>query len=318
MSQISDIQREGASRTFLVISCFAIVYLVWSSTYLAISVAVETIPPFLMTGVRALAGGIILYSIARVLRAPAPTRADWGRGLLIGPLFFCLGQGVLAWSEVRIPSGVASVIVGMVPLWVPLIAWAGKVEARPSGRMAAGLVIGFIGIVLLTIPVGDLFSLKGHSGGGGVDSIGVFALIGGTFAWALGVVLSKRKAVNANASMASAITLLTGGATSIAVSALFEPWDSGMQVSQESLFALIYLIVFGSVISFAAYTYLLSASQASKVATTSYVNPAVALVLGWYVLGEALSLQQILACLIILGGVVLVMLPKRSMAAKRV
>ncbi len=285
----------------LVAAAFAAVYTIWGSTYLAIRVAVETLPPFLMAGVRFLIAGSLLYAIARWRGAPPPRRSHWRPALIIGGLLLLGGNGGVVWAEQVVPSGITALMVTAVPLWMVLLHWAGPGGVRPSGLEIVGLVLGLVGVAVLVDPV----SLSGSEP---VNPVGAVVLILASLSWAIGSLYSRRAKLPDSPLMATAIEMLAGGALLLVAgigtgeAAKFNAED----VSLQSVLALAYLVVFGALVGFTAYIWLLGVSTPAKVSTYAYVNPVIAVLLGWAVLAEPLTGKTLLAMVVIVSGVVLI------------
>jgi drug/metabolite transporter (DMT)-like permease len=279
---------------------FATIYLVWGSTYLAIRYAVQTLPPLLMAGTRFSLAGALLYVWARARGAPAPTRANWRGALIAGGLLLVGGNGGVSWAEQRIPSGLAALLVATAPLWMVLMSWA-LGGARPTGRVWVGLVIGFVGLTILIGP-SDLL------GGRAADPLAAAVVVVGSMAWALGSVVSGRLALPSSPQLTTAIEMLAGGALLLALGTALGEWgrlDLG-RVSWQSWVGLGYLLVMGSLVAFSAYVWLLRNAEVAKVATYAYVNPVVAVLLGWLIAGEALTARIAFAAAVIVAGVVFI------------
>ncbi|HEV8356023.1 MAG TPA: EamA family transporter [Gemmatimonadales bacterium] len=276
---------------------FGIVCVVWGSTYLAIRVGVESLPPFLMAGVRFVTAGLLLGGIALFFRKEAlPTRrADWGTLALAGVLLLCAGNGLVVWAEQYVDSGTASIYVVTVAIWSACFdALVPGGKTRFSGRLAAGLLLGLAGTAVLTgaTPRALLSA----------DLRGPVALILASGAWAFGSVYLKRHPVGVSFTMSATVQMLAGGLALTAVGLLRgeqELWHP----TQASLAALGYLVVFGSIVGFTAYGYALSHASPTVVGTYAYVNPVVAVLLGWLLLDEPLSPRKIVAMAVILGAV---------------
>jgi len=289
--------RQPASRA-LILGAFAIVYVVWGSTYLAIRVAIETVPPFYMAGTRFLLAGALLYGWARMRGAARPERAALRGSAILGVLFLCLGNGGLVWSETRVPSGLAAVLVATVPLWTVLIErFRGAAVVRPA--VWAGLAIGLCGVVLLMAP---------GRGEAAIDPIGAAVLIVASIIWAYGIVISRSLALPDSGAMNAAVQMLVGGACLLAAGTLVgEPSSFQLAaVSGRSLIGLAYLVVFGSLIAFSAFVWLLREVPPGRVATYAYVNPVVAVLLGWQLAAEPFGPRELVASAVILAGVALI------------
>jgi drug/metabolite transporter (DMT)-like permease len=295
---MSGVTRRGDPRAKVLFS-FAAVYLIWGSTYLAIRYAIETLPPFLMAGVRYLIAGAILYVFARRSGAPAPTRRHWGSAFVLGALLFVGGNGGVVWAEQHIASGLAALLVATVPLWMVLLDWLRPGGSRPGGAVAAGLVLGTLGVALLVGP---------GAAEGAVDLLGAGAVILGALAWAAGSLAAGRLPLPKEMALASAMEMLAGGALLSVVGLLAGEGGrlSLAAVTPRSLLALAYLITFGSLVAFSAYLYLLRETSPARAATYAYVNPVVAVALGALLGGEALSSRMIAASAVIVAAVALI------------
>lgn len=276
---------------------FATVYLVWGSTYLAIRYAIGSIPPFLMAGVRLLIAGGLLYVWARMRGAPPPARKEWRAAAISGFLMLVCGNGAVVWSEQVVPSGLTALIVALVPAWTVLVEWVLPGGTGPGRMTVLGLVAGFVGMALLGGP-GSV------TGGASPWAVGVLAA--GSLAWSIGTIYQHRGAPRpASSSMATGIQVLAGGA-GLLLLFLVLPGATRFHldaVTPRSLLALGYLIVFGSIITFSAFVWLIQVSTPAKVSTYAYINPVVALLLGWAVAGEALDLRSIWASALIVAAV---------------
>jgi drug/metabolite transporter (DMT)-like permease len=285
---------------------FAIVYLVWGSTYLAIRFAIETLPPFLMAGARFLVAGGALYAWSRLVGGAArPTAAHWRATAVLGVLLLLAGNGLVVWAEYRVASGIAALVVGIVPCFVVLLDWLRPGGARPTGHVIVGLLLGLAGLVWLLGP--DTIM-----GGGRVDLLGVVALVVASLTWAVGSIYAQH-APMPSPFLSSGMQMLTGGGALLALGlALGEPWAfDATAISARSLIGWVYLIVFGSIVGFSAYVWLLRASTPARVSTYAYVNPVVAVFLGWALAAEPLTLRTLIAAAVIVSGVVLITLARR-------
>jgi drug/metabolite transporter (DMT)-like permease len=284
----------------------AAVYVIWGSTYLAMAMAIETIPPFLMAGARYLIAGGVLYLWVRKSGAPRPTRVHWRSALLIGGLLLLGGNGGVVWAEQKVPSGIAALLVSMVPLWMVLMDWLRPAGTRPNWKVLTGVALGFAGLLLLVRPTAGL----------SIDPLGVAALLLATLSWAWGSLRSRSVELPASPLLATAMEMLGGGGL-LLVAGLVTGETAGFHlaaVSMRSLLALGYLITFGALVGFTAYVWLLRVAPPALVGTYAYVNPIVAVFLGWLVLGEPLTGRTLVAAAVIISGVVLITLARRAPA----
>jgi drug/metabolite transporter (DMT)-like permease len=309
---MSAVQSRGASAPRAhVVSAFAAVYLIWGSTYLAIRYAVMTIPPFLMGGTRFLLAGLILYAWTRVRGTAAPTRAQWGAALVTGVLLLVGGNGAVIWSEQHVPSGLVALIVAIVPLWMVVLDWLRPGGTRPGPAVFVGLALGLAGLALLIGP--DAFANHGASK---LDVRAAIVPVFGSMLWALGSIYSRYAPRPASAILATGMQMLGGGAAFLVVSAIAgEPGRFRLgAVTAPSLMGYLYLVTFGSLLGFTAYIYLLGATTPAKASTYAYVNPVVAVILGWAVASEPLTSRMLVAAVIILGAVALITLANAKRA----
>jgi drug/metabolite transporter (DMT)-like permease len=303
---VSEARRAGPAHaaakpsTAALVAAFAAVYVLWGSTYLGIRFSIETLPPFFTQGVRFLLAGVVLYAWARLRGEASPTRREWSGATLTGALLFVCGTGGVVWAEHYLPSGVAALVVATEPMSFVLLE-AMRRRRRPHGVVLAGLALGSAGLLVLVGP-GMLF-------GGERFHLGAcLVLVAGTFAWAWGSLFSRGSRLPSSPLMATAATLVSGGALLALVGVFagelgtFDP----SAVSTRSIVATTYLFVFGSLVGFSAYLWLLRNSTVSRVSTYAYVNPIVAVVLGWALAGEALSPRVLVAAAIIVAAVALI------------
>lgn len=284
-----------------VVTAFAAVYLIWGSTYLAIRLAIETIPPFLMAGIRFLIAGAILYAWARWRGTPPPLRTHWLAATIVGGLLLVGGNGGVVWAEQRVPSGLTALLIATVPLWMAFLNWLRPGGVKPSNGVIAGLLLGFIGITLLVGP-GEL------AGGHHVDSLGAAVLIMASLSWAAGSLYSRRAQLPASPLLTTGMEMLAGGALLLIAGSLADEWARFelSALSVRSSLALTYLIVFGALVGFTAYIWLLRVSTPAQASTYAYVNPVVAIFLGWALAGEPLTARTLLAAAIIVAAVVVI------------
>lgn len=298
------------SRTRVVLG-FAAIYLIWGSTYLGIRYAVETIPPLLMMGVRHFVAGALVYAWVRRRGTPAPQLKQWGYAVVAGALLFLGGHGTLAWAEQKVPSGLAALLCATLPLWTALLARVDGSERKLGFRTWIGLFLGFAGVALLIGPD----ALRGH-----LDLLAAGAVLSSALLWTVGTSYSRAARMPSSTVLSAAMQMMSGGAT-LLISGLLAG-EAGRfhlaSITARSVLSLAYLIVFGSVIAFTVYTWLLTVSSPSRLSTYAYVNPVVAVLIGWALAGEALGLRTLVATAVILAGVALVSTRrKRSFAAER-
>ena len=285
---------------FRVALALATVYVIWGSTYLAIAVAVQTLPPFWMAGVRFVVSGALLYGLARWQGAAQPTPAHWRSAALIGALLLFIGTGGVAWAEQHVSSGIAALMVSMTPLWMVLFRWLQPGGERPTGRVWAGLGLGFVGLMILARP-------WEATAAGGLDPLGVLALLLACVTWAWGSIWSRRVSLPESPVMATGLEMLCGGAMLLLFGAFAgEPAQLHLAaISGRSVLALVYLITFGA-IGFVAYIWLLRAANPVLVSTYAYVNPIVAVFLGWLLLSEPVTTKTLIAAAVIVAAVALI------------
>ena len=301
--------RPTATRAQL-IAAFAAVYLIWGSTFLAIRYAIETMPPLLMAGVRFLIAGAMLYAWAAVRENARPTRAHWVGTAIVGGLLLAGGNGAVSWSEQFVPSGLAALVVANTPLWMVLFEWGRPGGDRPTVPVLGGIALGFLGLVLLVGP-GNLL------GGDAVDPRSAVVLLVGTLAWAAGSIYSRSIDLPRSPRLSTGMQMLAGGALLIVIGLMIGegPRVNIEAISLKSALALVYLIVFGAIVGFTAYIWLLTVSTAARVSTYAYVNPVVALVLGWALADEPLTARTLVAAAVILGGVALITIARTRKTA---
>ncbi len=286
-----------------VVPALLVIYVVWGSTYLAIRWGLETIPPFTMASARYLVAGGLLLAWAKYRGAPRVALRDMGPAFLTGGLMLLCGNGGVVWAELRIASGLAALLVAVEPLFIVFLqATLPQERRRPSGRALVGVALGIAGVVLLVGPVG--------LGGARVDLAGAAAVLFAAFAWALGSLLSRHLTPSASPLQATALQMLAGGVLLGGASGLAGEWArfSPGLVSGKSVAAVAYLVVFGSLVAFTAYVWLLRAASPALVSTYAFVNPVVAVFLGWLLAAEPVSARTLAAAAVIVGAVVLITL----------
>jgi len=290
--------------TAAVATALLIVYVVWGSTYLGIAIMIETLPPLLAAGVRyAVAGLLMLGALAAYARfrrnaAPVepPTSAHWRSAFIVGTLLLLGGNGGVVLAELYIPSGIAAVLVATMPIWLALFD-AILSRRRPSGLVIGGLVAGIVGVAILLAPVGGIH---------GINPLGIGLVIGATISWAAGSLYARRAPLPRSQLLGTGLEMLAGGIVLVAAGSLLgEIGRTNVEdFSLRSLLAVVYLTLFGSVLAFTAYTWLLANVPVSTVGTYAYVNPIVAVALGAILLSEPITPRTLIATVIILGAVI--------------
>jgi len=307
-SHANDRSKRDAT---LLVAAFAAVYVIWGSTYFAIAVGIESFPTLMLPAARHLIAGLVLYPLLRWKTGIRPTPVQWRTAIITGLLLLLLGNGGVCLAERTVPSGVAALLVALVSFWMVLVDWIRPGGQRPLPRVVASLVLGFGGLVLLVGPA--------HLGGSErVNPIGAGILFVASFAWAWGSIYSKHNDLPSSPMLGVAMQSLAGGAALWIVSLLA---GEGRQlhlsaVTMRSWLALAYLLVFGTGIGFTAYVYILKKSTAARVGTYAFVNPVVALFLGWLGAGETITLRTALAAAVILTAVLLVITAPHKNAAE--
>lgn len=284
------------------VSAFAAVYIIWGSTYLGIKYAVETLPPLLMAGLRFTIAGGIVYGLMRTKIAERPTRAQWRNAAIVGGLLLCGGNGLICIAQQYLPTGMTALLVATVPLWMVLIDWAAFRGRRPTLLVIGGLVSGVAGVLVLldprrwqdqTIPVGSSI-----------------AVLIACVSWAVGSLFSRKADLPKSAFLATGMEMIAGGVVLIIAGSIRGEW-AGVNfdaVSMRSALSFGYLVIFGSLIGFSAYIWLLQNVSAAAVSTYAYVNPIVAVLLGWIFLREAIGVNTLIASALIIMAVLLVTL----------
>lgn len=282
-------------------AAFFALYFLWGGTYLAMKVAVDTIPPFIMGGVRFLAAGTAVYLWQWRKGICHPGKAEWlGASMVSGLLLVC-SMGGLAWAEQFVPSGIAAIIFATVPLWMALIIWVFEKKESPGAAVITGLLLGFCGVVLL------VKNSLANLGDNPQAWFGYLAVTLASVAWAWGSLYSRSAKLPQSPFLSVALQNITGGACYMLISLLAGEWRSFSisDVSSGSAFSLLYLVIFGSLIGFGAYIWLLKVADPTLVSTYAYVNPVVAVFLGWILAGEQLAYSDIFAAGIIIVAVVI-------------
>ncbi len=292
-----------APTKFWIIVAFAALYLIWGSTYLGIRFAIETVPPFLMAGTRFLTAGVIMYAIAWSQGIGKSNWANWRTSLIIGACLILGGNGGVTVSEKYIDSGLAALIVAVVPIYIVVLGWASGIAPRPTPIVWLGLVGGFVGVGILLGP-----ALRFSSNGGRHPAIGMSILLVSSFIWSAGSLYSRTAKHAASPFLTAAQQMLCGGLllllTSFATGEVWRFHPGSMSILSLASFA--YLVIIGAVVGYTAYIWLLRNCDPAKVATYAYVNPIVAVLLGAAFAGETLTMRILVAAALIIGSVALV------------
>jgi drug/metabolite transporter (DMT)-like permease len=287
---------------------FAAVYIIWGSTYLAIKYAIETMPTFLMAGVRFLIAGSLLYTCARLSKNyEKPKLVHWRTGLIVGTLLLGVGNGGVVLAEHYISSSLAALLVATVPFWIVLLGWMFMGSGRPNLKVTAGLALGFLGVYML---IAGRQTEAGQTANG--QLWGIALIIFSTLGWAIGSLYATRAPTAKSTMLAAALQMLSGGGVLIIVGTLAGEWSTVdlAAVSLNSWLALAYLITFGAIVAYTAYSWLLQNASPAALSTYAYVNPAIAVVLGWAIAGESLTAQMLIGAGIIVASVALITMNK--------
>ena len=294
---------ESQRPRLLLIAAFAAVYLVWGSTYLAIRVAVETLPAFLSASVRFLIAGSLMFFVLKARGFASPSKTQWQQAAITGSLMLVGGNGLVVWAEKTLSSGFTALLVALAPVWFALLEWLRPRGTRPQSKTIAGIVIGFAGVILLVHARGAA-SIRG-------EWSSALAVIVAGLCWAGGSLYSKYSPGTAVPWMNAAAQMISGGVgLLLAGLVLGEPFRTDWsRISGRSVAALAYLIVFGSWIGFSAYVWLLKATTPARISTYAYVNPVIAVLLGWALLGERVHMGTLYGAAVILAGVIVITVP---------
>jgi drug/metabolite transporter (DMT)-like permease len=287
---------------------WAAVCFFWGTTYLAIRVGLETLTPMLFAGLRFLvAGGLLFFVMSRQRNMRLPSGREWLDLGVVGLLLLGVGNGAVVWAEQWVPSGMAALLVATSPFWVAAIERMRKDGERVGVRGALGMLVGFGGLAMLVAPQLFGVSLNGYY------LAGVLVIQLGCLAWTVGSIYAKQRPTGVSPLMAAAVQMLLAGVVLTLVGTAAGEWRD-ISFSARSLGALAYLVVFGSIVAYSAYTYAIQKLPLSLVSTYSYINPLVALLLGWLVLSEALGWREFVAAAVILSGVALVKTSPKGLA----
>ena len=311
MSSHSSAVATPPSRTALVLA-FAAIYVIWGSTYLGIRVAVESMPPFLMAAARFLVAGALLFTWLKLRGAAWPTAAQWRINAVIGTFLLLGGNGAVVWAEQYVPSGLTALLIGVGPLFIVLTEWAWPGGTRPGANTLAALLLGFAGVTWLAAP----WENTAH---GGLHLGGVAAILLGCVCWGIGSIYSRHAKHGADPLLASALQMLGGGAALLLVAVPHGDF-AALRLSAipaRAWGAFVYLIAIGSLVGFSTFVWLMKHSTPARVSTYAYVNPIVAVFLGWLLLHEPIGPRTLVASTIIITAVVIITLQKAKSAAPR-
>ena len=288
------------------LAAFAAVYIIWGSTYLAIRFAIETIPPYTMAGIRFLFAGGLLFGWTSWRGRVRPTLRQWRSALIIGTLLLVTGNGLLTWAEQFVDSGVAALIVATVPLWMVLLEALRRSGARPTALVVVGLLLGLVGIAILIGP--------SELGGAPVHLVGATVICLAAFSWALGSIYSRNAPQVSSTLQNVGMQMLLGGAILVLCGLFLGERVDLATISARSAWSLAYLSAIGGIVSYSAYVWLLKVSTPAKVSTYAYVNPVVAVLLGWALAGETMGPRVVLASVTVVSAVVLITYQKSKVA----
>jgi len=299
-------QRRASDGVGAVLLCFAAIYLVWGSTFLAIRYAVEELPPVLMAGARFLVAGLVLVGVAKARGAGRISGAAWASSALVGTLLFG-GNALLAWAETRVPSGLAALMLATIPLWMTGLGSLRRDAMPLSARQRAGFALGLAGMVVLVGP-GQLLGARS------VDPLAAVALVGAALSWSVGSLISRDLPQPAHPVAAAGLPMVSGGVVLLVGSLLAGDGAAVLATGVTAKAALSwgYLVVMGSLVGFSAYSWLLRRVSPALVSTYAFVNPVVALALGWALVGEVLTGRGALAAVLIVAAVAMIVIPRRA------
>ena len=297
---------SGVSR-WKTLAAFAVIYLVWGSTFLAIRVGVREVPPFVLAGMRFVAAGILLYVWMRLKGTPSPTRREWAAAIVLAVPVFVLDYGLVFWAESRVPSGVTAVMMATIPVFMTLSEIMFMKTQRLTVRLGLALVVGMVG-------VGVLVSHNASFGDAPIDRWGAVALIVAAVSWSIGSAVTRKLPLPASKAMSSGAQMLSGGVLLSLVGLVLGEFR-GLHlraVSTAAWVSLVYLVFAGSILAFTAYVWLIHHESPTKVGTYAYVNPVVAVILGYFFAGEAVGLRTICGTGLVLVSVVVITTAKKQ------
>ena len=304
-------ETEARPPSWKILLAFSIIYFVWGSTFLAIRIGVHEVPPFLLAALRFFTAGIVLYAWLRLKGTPVPSPREWVSASVLGALIFVLDYGCLFWAEQRVPSGVTAVVLATIPVFIALLEIIFLRTQKLTVRLGLALVVGMCGVAVL---MNRSFSLREAP----IDRAGALALLVASATWSIATILTRRIPLPASKAMSAAAQMVTGGAILFVLAAVSNEFAGfRMQaVSWNAWFALIYLIIAGSIVGFTAYVWLLHYESPTKVGTYAYVNPVVAVALGYFFGGEGLGARTLLGTLLVLVSVITITTTKKNNAER--
>lgn len=310
LRNVVEPKKTHSPGALLIVAAFAIVYVVWGSTYVAILFAIETIPPFLMAGMRFLSAGLLLYAVVRPRQQAAPTVRNWLAATVVGCLMLVGGNGMVSWAEQWVPSGLAALIIGTVPLWMILFDWSLFRGPRPTPIVLVGLLIGLAGVYVLIGP--------SNLGGEPVNLAGGIALLFACVFWSFGSLYSRRARLPKSMFLSVAMQMIAAGVALVLLGTGTGEWARFdiATVTWKSWLSLIYLSLIGSIIAFSAYVWLLQVSSPARVSTYAYVNPVIAVILGALLAGEPVTARAVIAAVVIVAAVVIITAGSRRRAER--
>ncbi|MFN3405638.1 MAG: EamA family transporter [Cytophagaceae bacterium] len=290
-----------SERTIIIMAFFA-VYVIWGSTYLGIKYAIETFPPFIMSGVRVLIAGLILHAVAQYSNAPKANWKNWKNSTIVGFLLIVIGNGGLVWAEQKVPSGIAALLITIEPLWVVLLQMVFRERKGFHYVLWIAMVLAFSGMLMLMGP--SVFN-----GISSVDPMGFFVIMISTLGWAAGSLYAVKADLPTSPARSTSMQMISASVILLVISVFTGEWNSFdlANISDRSYFAFGYLVIFGSVVGYSAYSYLTRSVSPSKVSTYAYVNPVIAVLLGTLIGGEPFNASVLISGVMIISAVVLIM-----------
>ncbi len=286
---------------------FTAIYLIWGSTFLATRFAVVTIPSFFVAGTRFFVAGLILFAIGRVKYREKLTWQNWRAAACMGALFFLICHGGVAWAAKHVPSGISALLMSSISLWTGLIEWVRRSETRPNKLVAISLGVGFLGIATLVVRPEVL-------AGSQVGSMGALVVVVGAFSWALGTVFTRKVDLPSSTVVSAGMQMICGGGLLLLTGVLTGQAAhlSLAGLNSTSLISMLFLTLIGSLVGFTCYVWLLGVASPTLVATYAYVNPIVAVFLGWALAGERLTARSMIASLVVLLSVAMIISSRKT------